>query len=247
LSSLFSAERLYIFIKPQEENMDDLERRQTEMILRINNFGAENAAAINANAIAVEAFGKVNDFVAQLEDKGETRSTATQTKFSKSARRLMTRSELNADLTGITRTAEAIAKNNPDFDNVFRLPRTNRNDAALLESARAFHTAASVPAIKALLIGYGLPADFPEDLQADTDAFEAAISQQDSANRERVGANADIDDILEDALKAVGTLKVVVPNIFRDNAGKLADWAAASHVEKAPKRKKDEPQNPPPA
>jgi hypothetical protein len=227
--------------------MDDLERRQTEMIHRVNNFGAENAAAIAANAIAVTAFGKISDFVAQLEDKGETRSSARQTKFSKSAHRRMNRSELYTDLSAISRIAADIEKNNPDFDNVFRLPRDNRNDAALLESARAFHTAASVTAIKNLFIAYGLPADFLDDLQNDTDAFEAAISQQDSANRERIGANSAIDDILDETLKAVGTLKVIVPNIFRNDAGKLADWAAASHVEKAPKKTKDEPQNPPPA
>jgi hypothetical protein len=227
--------------------MDDLERRQTEMLLRVNNFGAENAAAIAVNAIAVAAFGKVSNFVVLLEDKGETRSSATQTKFSKSARRKMTRSELKADLSEISRTAGAIKKNNPDFDNVFRLSENNRNDSVLLESARAFHTAASVTAIKNHFIAYGLLADFLDDLQDDTDAFEAAISQQDSANRERVGANADIDDILDEALKAVDTLKVVVPNIFRNDAGKLADWAAASRVEKAPKKKKDEPQNPPTA
>ncbi|HEX8369427.1 MAG TPA: hypothetical protein VF604_12855 [Pyrinomonadaceae bacterium] len=227
--------------------MDDLERRQTEMLLRVNNFGAENATVIAANAIAVAAFGKISDFVAQLEDKGEMRSSATQTKFSKSARRATTRDELNTNLLAISRIAADIEKNNPDFDNIFRLPRTNRSDAALLESARAFHTTASIAANKSLFIAYGLAADFLDDLQDDTDAFEAAISQQDSANRVRVGANADIDDILDEALKAVGTLKVIVPNIFRDDAGKLADWAAASHVEKAPQKKKTDPSTPPTA
>jgi hypothetical protein len=101
--------------------------------------------------------------------------------------------------------------------------------------------------IKNLFIAYDLSLNFVDDLQDDTDAFEAAISQQDSANRERIGANSAIDDILDETLRAVGTLKVVVPNIFRNDAGKLADWAAASHVEKAPERRKDgtNPPNPP--
>ena len=53
--------------------------------------------------------------------------------------------------------------------------------------------------------------------------------------RERIGAISAIDDILEDTLNAVKTLKVVIPNLFRDDAGKLAEWAAAFHVERAPK------------
>jgi len=229
--------------------MDDLEKRQTDMILRVNNFGAENAAALAVNALAVEAFGKISNFVALLEDKGETRSSATETKFSKSTHRRLNRSELYADLSAISRIAADIEKNNPDFDNVFNLPRNNRNDATLLEISRAIHTNASPPAIKNLLTDYGLPPDFLDDLQDRTDAFEAAISQQDSANRERIGANSAIDDIIDETLRAVGTLKVVVPNIFRNDAGKLADWTAASHVEKPPKKKKDEtnPPNPPTA
>jgi hypothetical protein len=182
-----------------------------------------------------------------LEEKGETRSSATQTTFSKSARRQMTRSELYADLSAIARNAADIEKNNPDFDNVFHLPRNNRNDAALLESARAFHMTASGTEIKNLFMAYGLLANFLDDLQDDTDAFEAAVSQQDAANRERIGANSAIDDIIDEVLRAVGTLKVIVPNIFRDDAGKLAEWTAASHVEKSPQKRKDEtnPQNPP--
>jgi hypothetical protein len=158
----------------------------------------------------------------------------------------MTRDELKAGLMIISNTAAAIAKDNPDFDNVFKLRENNRNDSTLLESARAFHTNASIPANKNLFLAYGLLPDFPDDLQDDTDAFEAAISQQDSANRERIGANADIDDIMDEALRAVGTLRVVVPNIFRNDAGKLSDWAAASRVERAPQKKKgNETPNPP--
>jgi hypothetical protein len=39
----------------------------------------------------------------------------------------------------------------------------------------------------------------------------------------------------------------VVKNKYRNNVGKLAAWTSASHIEKAPKKKKDEPQNPPTA
>lgn len=70
------------------------------------------------------------------------------------------------------------------------------------------------------------------------DEFEAAINAQDAALRERVAANAMIDDAVDRALTGRRTLLVIVPNIFSGNAGKLADWASASYIEKLPESRK---------
>ena len=217
--------------------MDSLENRTTEMARRVDNFGAENAAAIAVNQIAVQKFAVVNGFVTELENTGERRSAAGETKFSRSARRKMLRAELKRDLTAIIEVAEDIERNNPSFDNVFHQSRNNRNDATLLETARAVYTASEPPDIEKLFTAYGLPAVFREDLRDDTDAFEAAISEQDAANRSRIDANATIDNTLEQSLDAIRTLKIIVPKIFADNPGKLADWAAACHIERPSKNK----------
>lgn len=213
--------------------MDDLERRQTEMLFRVNNFGIENNSAINAFAKALEAFTTIQTAVGQLEELGVPRSSAAETKLSQTARRAMMRNELYSDMSLIAITARVVARNNPGFVSKFRLPQGNRNDMTWLETARAF--AADLVPVKQLFLDYGLPADFVEDLTADTNDFEDAISEQDEANRDSIGANAEIDDILGDALKAKRTLDVIIPNIFRGNPGKLAEWTSASHVEKSPK------------
>lgn len=229
--------------------MDDLERRQTEALVRVNNFGIQNAAAISAFPKAVAAFAVIQAAITQLEQIGALRTSSHQTKLSSSARRKLMRNELYAEISRIVKIAADIERDEPDFVNKFRLPRANKSDLVWLETARAF--AADLTAVKHLFVEYGFLADFIDDLTADADAFEQAINQQDTANRGRVGANADIDEILGDALKAKRTLDVIVPNIFRDDAGKLADWTAASHVEKTPKRNKggENPANPanPPA
>lgn len=221
--------------------MDDLERRQTETLLRVNNFGVENAAVITLPK-AVTAFAAIQAAITELEQIGALRTSSGETKLSSSARRRLMRNELYTDLSAIAKIAAQIERDNPDFVNKFRLPQTNRSDLVWLETARAF--AADAAVVKQLFIDYGLPADFVADLNADTDAFEEVINQQDTSGRAGVGANADIDEILGDALKAKRTLDVVVPNIFRNDAGKLAEWTAASHVEKPPKKKKDKPPTP---
>lgn len=97
------------------------------------------------------------------------------------------------------------------------------------KTARAFYDDSEAASAK--FIEYG----FPADLDALIDEFEAAISAQDSALRERVASNAEIDDVIDRALSGRRTLLVIVPNLFRDNPAKLADWAAASYIKKLPK------------
>ncbi len=212
---------------------DDLERRTTEMLLKVNRFGTENSAAIAAFSKAVAAFGRIQSAVTLLESRGMFRSSAAETKFSQSARRKMWRNEMHNDMSPIARTAVQITREHPDFVNKYHLPRTDKSDMNWLETARAW--ANNLPDDKELFLDFAHPEDFIEDLIADADAFEQSIGGQDTSNRDRVEANADIDDILADALKDVRTLKIMIPNIFQGNPGKLADWATASHIEKATK------------
>lgn len=221
--------------------MDDLERRTTEMLLRVNNFGTENAAAVGVFAKAVAAFAQIQTGISELEAKGVLRSSAGETKLSLTSRRKMMRNELYNDMTLIASNARQIARDNADFVNKFRVPKMDKSDLAWIEAARQF--AQDLPAVKEMFLELAMNDDFIEDLIADTDDFEEAIGGQDTSNRQRIGANVDIDDILGTMLKAVRTLKIMMPNIFHGNPGKLAEWAAASHIEKAPK---GTPRNPPP-
>lgn len=222
--------------------MDDLERRTTDMVLSVGRFGTENADLYKNNALAVAKFALVQTFITQITEKGELRSSAGAMKFSQTARRKMARGELKETLMNLAETARDIKKNNADFNNVFVIPRLNLNDATLLETGRAFHRDATPDAVKNLFLGYGEDANFLEELNTQTEAFADAISDQDAANRARIGANADIDEMLGEVLKAIGTLKVIMPKLLKDNPGKLADWLNACKIQKAPQN----PVNPTP-
>lgn len=215
--------------------MDDIERVTTECLQQMDNFGTENTVAIAVNTIAVAAFADIGNYVAQLDETGALRTSAGVTKLTQTGFRRLKRTELNGFLIRMSGIARDRAKNDPTFVNKFRLDPDNRNDSVLLESARAFH--ADSAAVKDIFIGYGLPDNFGATLQALIDEFDAAINAQDTANRSRVGANATIDGIIDRALTGRRTLLVIVPNIFAGNPGKLAEWAAASHIEKLPKPK----------
>ena len=214
--------------------MDDFERRITECLQRMHNFGTENAAAISVNAIAVAAFTAIAAFVGQLDATGALRTSAGLTKLSLTGQRRIGRTELYSFLLLMARVARDIERNNPAFINTFKIKRQNLNDVTLLETARAFNLDGAN--VKAEFIGYGLAADFLTTLETLTNEFDQSINAQDTANRDRIDANATIDDIIDQALNGRRTLLVIIPNIFAGNPGKLADWASASHIEKAPKK-----------
>ena len=220
--------------------MDDLERRTTDMVLNVGRYGTENESLYRDNPLAVEKFALIQTFIAQLLDKGEVRTSSEAMKFSQTARRKMSRYKLKKTLVEIVETGVDIKKNNPDFDNVFVIPPHNRNDALLLETGRSFHGDLT-SAVRELFVAYGHDTDFYEELEDEIDDFADSISAQGEAFRNRVGANADIDVLLVDVLKAVNTLEVVMPKLLKNNSGKLAEWLSAVKIEKAPKRTKPTP------
>jgi hypothetical protein len=219
--------------------MDDLERVITECLQRIHHFGLENAAVIAANAKAVAAFGAIAAYVAELDEKGALRTSAGVTKLTQTGFRRMNRTQLKGFLIRMANAARDEQQNNPDFINKFRINHKNLNDVMLLETARAFY--ADSEAVEEVFEGYGF-IDLRATLKALIDEFEEAINEQDAAKRARIGANASIDDIIDNALTGRRTLLIIVPNLFSNNPAKLAEWAAASHIEKLPKAK---PSNPP--
>lgn len=220
--------------------MDDLERRTTDMVLNVGTFGTVNEESFKDNLLAVAKFALVQTFITQLINKGEFRTSSDAMKFSQSARRKMSRRQLKNTLYELADSAVDIKNNNPDFDNVFVVDGKNLNDANLLETGRSFFGDLT-PAVRALFVDYGHDEDFHEELEDEINDFADSINDQGEAFRNRVGANAAIDVLLSDVLKAINTLEVIMPKLLKNDPGKLAEWLSAVKIEKAPKRG-----NPPP-
>ena len=60
-------------------------------------------------------------------------------------------------------------------------------------------------------------------------------------------AGVSIDETDAQGMKTARAMDVVVKNFYRDNAAVLAEWETARHVERAPRRKKPTPEEPPKA
>ncbi|MGH7954128.1 MAG: hypothetical protein ACREFE_19720 [Limisphaerales bacterium] len=140
------------------------------------------------------------------------------------------RFHLHDDLKRITDAAHSLALlGTAGLDGKFLMPRSG-GDQALLNAARAFQTDA--PAFSAQLIGLGLDANFITNLGTDITNFEAAISAKGAGVGAQSGATGGLEDAAHKAAVALHVLKTIVPNVYKNDPAKLAEWATASHVEK---------------
>lgn len=214
--------------------MDDRDLRNYEMVLRVRDFGAENAADFPATTLGGELFAAINtaatELAGQIAARSSGRSAARAGTSSKSA----AREALRASLEMIRRTARSMSQEMPGLADKFRIPR-NMTDQELLGTARAF--AADAAPLKSEFLRYAMPAGFLEDLNEHIEDFESAMGAQHTGRGHQVMATAAIDDALDGALSAVRRLDAVVRNTYHDDGAKLAAWERARHVERAARAK----------
>jgi hypothetical protein len=117
------------------------------------------------------------------------------------------------------------------------------SDQSVLNRARAAHDEAATMTTE--FTDRGLPATFLTDLNASITEVAEAKDAQDEARREESAATAAIAEAEQQLKASVRELSPIVRSIFRTDAAKLASWESASHIERAPRKKKETPTSPP--
>ena len=209
--------------------MNDNDRRRYEMLVRVNQFGIDNAADFTGIATAkfTEVGTKVNEIETESADQAAGLGSAAQEHEVKDT----ARENLREQMSDISRTARSMEYDFDGISDLFRFAR-NSNDATLLAKGRAFHTESA--AYEADFVAYGMPAGFRLALKNACDAFEASFSATASATAEHVAATADISAKVREGMIAVHILSGIVKNVYENDPGQLAAWISASHVEKPP-------------
>jgi len=144
-----------------------------------------------------------------------------------------TREALLADLFSIREAGKVLG-----VEEKFPYP-PRKNDEQLLQLAGVYATNA-LP-LKAQLIAHELPADFLENLAADKAAFQSASAERANAVGDHISARRKLDDALARGVEKVRDLTSLMKVKYANNAGKLAEWTAATHIERAPKRARPKP------
>lgn len=212
--------------------MDDREENILNMFVSTAQFDTENSNDYKTLPMAVANFVIVRAAIAALEtDSAEQISGATGRAVEQKS---VIRAAIRRKMVRFARTARALNIDDPGFQRLFRVP-DNDNDQILLAAAREFVDGARQYVTE--FASLGIPATLADELDADITAMETAMSAKASGQMETVGATAGIDEQIEDGMTAEKILDSIMKNVYFDNPVKLAEWATARHVKRAPKKK----------
>ena len=222
--------------------MNDRQTKRLQMLARVDALGDALANDFAANSVGKQLFTNLKTAITEVEGHAATEASGHTSARHGTGTRAQAREALREDLEAISRTARAMADDVPGVLNKFPTPPRD-NDQNLINTARSF--LADATPCKAQFIAHELPEDFLEDLSADIDAFDAAITNQSSGVGDHVAAGAALDDALDRGAVIMRKLDAIIKNKYVNRPDVLAEWTSASHVERAPRRRA--PTQPPPS
>jgi hypothetical protein len=217
--------------------MNDSSNRKLETCRRVRDFCNARATDFSAASLATQLFATLSTGIDTLEGLAAAQTSGGGAAREGTATRSDAREELRSRMKAWSATAHAIAIDNPGLEHKFRIPR-GENDEILIAAARAFATDA-VP-LTAQFIAHEMPPTFIDDMNASILKLNNTMSKQSSAVGDRVGARAAIEAKLDECMTVVRKLDPIMRNKYADDPATLAEWTSAGHVERAPKKKKDE-------
>lgn len=159
----------------------------------------------------------------------------------------------------ISRTARAIAIDEPGFRaGDFRFPDDYTEAAATTHANALLQLLAdqetdspeektAKAALRAKFIAFEIRADFIEVLQADLAALTERNASKHSDNQEGVLSTAAIGALLGQAQSVITRLDTIVRNKYSNHPDTLAAWKSATHVPRAPRKRDEGDDTPPPA
>lgn len=187
------------------------------------------------NSLSTQLFATLATIVTKLDGHAATQISSRGAAREGTTTRGQAREELRADLVAINRTARAMAAEVPGINDKFRVPPVG-NDQLLLSAARA--AAVDAQPLSAQFIAHEMPADFLTDLNDDIARLEATMGNQSSGVGNAIAARAAIETTVDDGVAVIGKLDAIMKNKYASDPATLAEWASASHTERAPRRKK---------
>ena len=214
--------------------MNDLENRRHQMFIGVYGFGTVHSADFLPNSMGGQLFTELGQIIVYLDEHALAPVSGFGWAQQATASRAAARQALIDDLRAISRTAEAIATDDPGIEEQFPMPPAG-SDPDLLSAARSFVANATPLSIQ--FINHELPADFLADLASDIADFESAISQHATSIGTQESAGVSIDEAIAEGLNIVKKLDAIVRNKYANDPATLAQWTSASHTERSPRHK----------
>jgi hypothetical protein len=203
--------------------MNATERRQYEMLLRLQDFSNTYRDLFAGSAVALEAFSSVNAAIDALTATDLLKLSASVS--ARADRKAMARKTLVDQLVKANTLARVLKAHGTPLPSAFAMP-ASRSDQVLLTVGRQF--ARDAAPLEAEFISYGVQ---PKLIADATTAFEAATRDRGMKRADHVAAINRIRELLAAGLLEVRRLDLIVGSQLADNASILAVWKQARRVE----------------
>ena len=220
--------------------MDDYSFARYDKFGRVLAFGQKNLADVSATD-APAHLTRLGTIISDLDDAKAGQGGGSATPVA------VLRDVLKLDVQNITRTARALAQDEPNYNVLFR-PPDSHNPQGLLTAADAILGNLIVDAVNddaatktakaarlAKFIGKGLPADFATRLVADRGQIDDAHKTENNADNDGVENTAAISRLVDEGMKECNNLDAIFHNVYTHNADKLTAWLSASHLQRVAK------------
>ena len=221
--------------------MNDRQNRRIQTLRRVHDLSLERRSDFAPTSVATQLFAIVKNSLDEVEGHAASQTASSGASRQGTATREQARLAVREDLKAISRTAAIMTDKFPGLDEKFRMPRED-NDQDLLSAGNAF--IAEATPLAAEFIAHEMPADFLDDLRADLQALEEAMSAQSTGKGQRIAAGVGMDESIDTGMAAVRKLNAIMRNKYANNPAVLAQWISASHTERDP-RHKDVPSSTP--
>jgi len=208
--------------------MNDADRLTHQMLVRAREAFAQSLSDFSAGGAAHQCYADLQAATARVEQKGAAYGTGRSDAKHGTHTRNATRETLLADMFAIREVSKVM-----DVEQKFPYPSRD-SDEQLLQMADVYVTNASP--LKAQFIAHELPEDFLDNLAENKAALQAAIANRLNAVGDHIAAREELDDALADGVASVRRLTSLMKVKYANNPGKLAEWMAASHIERPPRR-----------
>jgi hypothetical protein len=218
--------------------MNDSDRLTHQMLVRSREAFAQCLSDFSAGGAAHQVFADLQSATARVELKGAAFGSGRSDAKHGTQTRNATRETLLDDMFAIREAGKVM-----DVEEKFPYPSRD-SDEQLLQMADVYATNA-LP-LKAQFIAHELPVDFLDNLAANKAALQSAIAGRLNAVGNHIAAREEMDDALADGVANVRRLTGLMKVKYANNPGKLAEWMAASHIERPPTRAKPAEPSPSP-
>ena len=201
-------------------------RRKLDMAGRVRDFCRTHTDAKNSGYTA--AVARLEDRLTRAEALARQEVAGHQAVAGAVANKLHIRLDIHKTIALLAGLAGPASREEAELTKGIARPDVNGSHQAFLTRSRV--AAATGSSHKDLLIRYGMPETFLEELGSALDRFEEALNQKHNGRAAHVGARAELEAVTAEVMLIVRQLDALNRFHFRADAESLAGWKSARDV-----------------